>query len=172
MSRTPSRYPVFNAIFGIGVTVNDRIALIVVFKWLCFTGSWNMRKSLFFLFTGKTARIEPATSLFISHILSATPLWGSRLKMLSNKSYSSYCLLNSFFHHSAGSHRWGGLGNSPEAWLRHGYRLVVKNIRSCLSHHRMHSQLQPRLPESGVLRRGFSLRSLTCLLYTSDAADE
>ena len=57
MSGTPMRYPVSNFtsdFFGIGATRNDRIALIVVFKWVSLTGSWNIRKSpLFFAFCGK-----------------------------------------------------------------------------------------------------------------------
>ena len=70
MSGTPMRYPVSSFtsnFFGIGVTCNDHIAPIAVFKWLEFYRFLNIRKSLFFsfLFTGKTVRIEPATSLFI-----------------------------------------------------------------------------------------------------------
>ena len=55
-------------LFGIGVTCNDRVALIVVFKWLSFYRLLNMRKSLFILFTGKTGKTvktEPATAVFI-----------------------------------------------------------------------------------------------------------
>ena len=58
----------------------------------------------FFSFYGKDGEDRARTSLLTVHdltyILSATPLWGSRQKMLRNKCYSSYCLVNSFFHHS------------------------------------------------------------------------
>ena len=43
----PCQYPM--RLFGIGVTCNDRIALlIVVFKWLSFTGSWTWENPFFF----------------------------------------------------------------------------------------------------------------------------
>ena len=46
----PCQYPM--RLFGIGVTCNGRIALIV-FKWLSFTGSWTSENPLFFFpFTG------------------------------------------------------------------------------------------------------------------------
>ena len=46
----PCQYPMRR--FGIGVTCNDCIALIVVFKWWSFTGS-RTREYPFFFFYGK-----------------------------------------------------------------------------------------------------------------------
>ena len=46
----PCQYPM--RLFGIGVTCNDRIALIVFSKWLSFTGSWTWEHP-FFTFYGK-----------------------------------------------------------------------------------------------------------------------
>ena len=63
------RHPVSNFasdFFGVGVTCNNRTALIVVFKWFEFYRFLNMNEKIpFFLFTGKRVRIEPATSLFV-----------------------------------------------------------------------------------------------------------
>ena len=52
-------------LFAIGVTCNDRIALIVVFEVVEFDRFLNVRKSLFYYFYEKDVRIEPTTSLFI-----------------------------------------------------------------------------------------------------------
>ena len=56
MSGTPMRHPVSNFasdFFGVGVTCNNRTALIVVFKWLSFTGSLTLENPFFFLMYGK-----------------------------------------------------------------------------------------------------------------------
>ena len=62
MSGIPMRYPVSNFtshFFGIGGTSNDRVVALIVVEH-------EITPS--FLFTRKTVRIEPATSLFmISH---------------------------------------------------------------------------------------------------------
>ena len=50
------RHPVSNFasdFFGVGVTCNNRTALIVVFKWFEFYRFLNIRKSFFFLMYGK-----------------------------------------------------------------------------------------------------------------------
>ena len=59
----PCQYPM--RLFGIGVTCSDRIALIVVFKWFEFYRFFLEHEKIPFFLTGKTVRIEPATSLFI-----------------------------------------------------------------------------------------------------------
>ena len=105
MSGTPMRYPVSNFtsdFFGIGVTCNDRIVLIVVFKWLSFTGfEWTWENPILFFLRERRWGSNPQPHCSQSHmILSATPLWASRLNMLRNKCYhTSFRLLNSFFHH-------------------------------------------------------------------------
>ena len=99
--RNPDEIPSIQMqLFVIGVTCNDRIALIAVFKWLSLQ-VLEREKIPFFSFYGKDGE-DRTRDLTVSwsHVLPSTPLWGSRLKMLRNKCYSSYCLLNSFSHHN------------------------------------------------------------------------
>ena len=81
---------------------NNHIALI---DKVNFTGSWAWAISSFFvLWERRWGSNQQAHSYH--YILSATPLWGSRLKWLRNKCYPSFCILNSIFHHILPQKTW------------------------------------------------------------------
>ena len=63
---------------------NNRIALIVVFKWFEFYRFLNVRKFHFFLFTGLWES-NPRPHCSSSHVLPSTPLWGSRQNVTQQK---------------------------------------------------------------------------------------
>ena len=88
----------------IGVTCNDpRYCSRRCFSVVEFYRFLNVRKSLFFFFWEKRrweSNQRPHYCCSWSHVLPWTPLWGSSLKMLHNKCYSSFFLLNSFFCHT------------------------------------------------------------------------
>ena len=67
------RASLYRATYCIGMTCNDRIDLIVVFKWFEFYRFLNMRKSLFFFFL-KTVRIDPSTSLRVQLFIISHPV--------------------------------------------------------------------------------------------------
>ena len=95
------QYPM--RLFGIGITCNDRIALIVVFKWFEFYRFFNEKIPFFFFLRERRWGSNPRPHRSQSRIiLSATPLWGSinRLKMLSNKWYHEFSPSKLVFQHN------------------------------------------------------------------------
>ena len=84
----------------------------VLNPWICCGGKTSLEGNnssssscyvtflVYFLTMASSAGPEPAREITMGW------LWGSRLKMLGNKCYSSYCLLNSFFHHILPHKTW------------------------------------------------------------------
>ena len=75
--------------------------MMIVWLSSLFLSGWVLKvlereKIPFFHFAERRWGPNPRPHCSKSHVLSSTPLWGSRLKMLRNKCYSSSRLLNRF----------------------------------------------------------------------------